>query len=327
MRGIPSHGAMLIPVYVARLRDGGVSPRPRGEVVHDRGAVAVIDAGNAFGQLTGEQAIGLAVEKARAFGVGVVTVRHAFHFGGAFRYALAAARAGCVAIVAANTRPMMPAPGGADPVVGNNPLAIAAPVAGREPLLLDMATSEAAMGKVRLAAQAGREIPPTWGAGADGRPTTDAAEAVAGMLLPTGGPKGFGLALLLDVLTGVLSGGAFGAGVNGIYRDTVTPNDCAHLFVAIDPAFFGDPEEFAARTAALADGVLASRTAPGADRVVLPGQLEDERAADAGREGVPVDETVLAELERVAAEVGVELAPRPAAGALAGAAAGPDATA
>jgi LDH2 family malate/lactate/ureidoglycolate dehydrogenase len=189
-------------------------------------------------------------------------------------------------------------------------LAIAAPVAGRDPLLLDMATSEAAMGKIRLAAQAGREIPPTPGAGADGRPTTDAAEAVAGMLLPTGGPKGFGLALLLDVLTGVLSGGAFGRGVNGISRDTVTPNDCAHLFVAIDPAFFGDRDEFADRVAALAGDVLASRTAPGVERVVLRSQLEQERAAEAARRGVPVDGTVLAELERVAAEVGVELPPR-----------------
>jgi LDH2 family malate/lactate/ureidoglycolate dehydrogenase len=130
------------------------------------------------------------------------------------------------------------------------------------------------------------------------------------MLLPTGGPKGFGLALLLDVLTGVLSGGAFGQGVNGLYRDTATPNDCAHLFVAIDPAFFGDPDAFAERVATLAGDVLGSRTAAGVERVVLPGRLEHERAVLAAREGVPVDATVLAELERVAAEVGVELAPR-----------------
>jgi LDH2 family malate/lactate/ureidoglycolate dehydrogenase len=109
-----------------------------------------------------------------------------------------------------------------------------------------------------------------------------------------------------------LSGGAFGQGANGIYRDTVTPNDCAHLFVAIDPAFFCDLDEFADRVAALADRVLASRTAPGVDRVVLPGQLEHERAAEADRLGVPADGTVLAALSRVAAEVGVELPGAPA---------------
>ena len=120
-----------------------------------------------------------------------------------------------------NTRPLMPAPGGAERVVGNNPIAIAVPSDGRRPIVLDMATSEAAMGKIRMAEKAGEAIPGTWAVKADGSATTDPTEAIAGMLLPAAGPKGFGLAFLIDLLCGVLSGGATGAAVQPLYGNAV----------------------------------------------------------------------------------------------------------
>src|SRR6185437_6341977 len=212
MRGIPSHGLMLVPMYAERIGAGSVTTATAGEVVTDLGAIAVLDAKNALGILTGDQAMALAVERARQFGIGAVAVRHAFHFGGAFRYVMAAADAGLVGIAAANTRPLIPAPGGAKAVIGNNPLAIGVPRAGAEPIVLDMALSESALGKIRIAAAEGREIPPTWATDASGVPTTDPQAAIAGLLLPAAGPKGYGLAFMVDVLTGVLSGGAFGAG-------------------------------------------------------------------------------------------------------------------
>jgi LDH2 family malate/lactate/ureidoglycolate dehydrogenase len=309
LRGIPSHGVMLVPMYVERLRAGSVSRAVAAEPVLDAGAIAVLDGANAFGILTGDQAMALAVEKARSFGVGLVVVRHAFHFGGAFRFVQAAAAAGCVGIAAANTRPLMPAPGGARAVVGNNPLAIGVPRAGGsdEPIVLDMALSEAALGKIRLAAAEGREIPPTWASDADGAPTTDPEAAIRGLLLPAAGPKGYGLAFMVDVLTGVLSGGAFGASVRGLYADTATPNDCAHLFIAIDPAAFGDPDEFTARVGELAAQVAASPTAPGVERVLLPGQLEAERHAAASAQGVPLDDSSLRRLRETAEALGVQL--------------------
>jgi LDH2 family malate/lactate/ureidoglycolate dehydrogenase len=236
-----------------------------------------------------------------------VAVRHAFHFSGAFRYVQAAAGAGLIGLAAANTRPLMPAPGGARAVVGNNPLAIGVPVAGGEPIVLDMALSEAALGKIRLAAQEGREIPPTWATDAQGTPTTDPDAAIAGLLLPAAGPKGYGLAFMVDVLTGVLSGGAFGAAVQGLYADTSVPNDCAHLFVAIDPAAFGGADAFAARVGELAAQVAASPTAPGVERVLLPGQLEAERHAAARAEGVPLQASVVDKLREVAASLDIEL--------------------
>lgn len=310
LRGIPSHGTLLVPMYVDRLLAGSVSTRTEADVVLDGGAVAVLDAGDALGVLTGDQAMALAIDKARAHGLGAVAVRRAFHFGGAFRFARSAALQGCIGIAAANTRPLMPAPGGAEAVVGNNPLAIGVPVPAGEPPVLDMALSEAALGKIRLAAQEGREIPPTWATDAEGRPTTDAAAAVAGMLLPAAGHKGYGLALMVDVLTGVLSGGASGAAVRGLYADVAQPNDCAHLFLAIDPAAFGEADAFAERAAALFAEVTGSRRAPGVDTLLLPGQLEAERRERALVEGVTVDDSVLEALAAAAAKVGAELPAR-----------------
>lgn len=306
-RGISSHGAMLVPMYVDRIRTGSVSLREAADVVLDAGAVAVLDAGHALGQLTADQAMALCLEKAGRYGVGTVVVRHAFHFGGAFRYVQSAAAAGFIGLAAANTRPLMPAPGGASPIVGNNPLAIGVPVPGRAPIVLDMALSEAALGKIRLAAQDGRPIPATWATDHSGTPTTDPVAAIAGMLLPAAGPKGYGLALAVDVLTGVLSGGGFGSKVKGLYADVSVPNDCAHFFLALDIAAFGAPEGFGQRVAELAAEIAGSPLAPGVDRVLLPGQLEAERHAAAGHDGVVLDATVLAALRDTAAEVGAEL--------------------
>ncbi|MFI5706360.1 Ldh family oxidoreductase [Kribbella sp. NPDC051620] len=306
-RGIPSHGVMLVPMYVARIRDGSVSTEEMGAVVADWGAVATLDGRHALGQLTGDHAMGLAVAKAERFGIGAVTVRHAFHFGGAFRFALAAAEQGYIGIAAANTRPLMPAPGGAAPVVGNNPIALAAPVPGRVPIVLDMAMSEAALGKIRIAAAESRTIPVTWGTDADGVPTTDPAAAIAGMLLPAGGPKGYGLAVLVDVLTGVLSGGAFGAGVSGLYADTSVPNDCAHFFLALSPAAFGVGDQFGDRMGAFADAIAASPLAPGSERVYLPGELEAIRYEQARGQGVRLEPAVRAALTAVARDLGVDI--------------------
>lgn len=308
MRGVSSHGVMLVPMYVERLRAGSVSTRTEAEVVADSGALALLDGGNMLGQLSGDQAMSLAIEKADRYGVGAVLVRHAFHFGGAFRYVMQAADAGCIGIAAANTRPLMPAPGGAAAVVGNNPIAFGIPCGGGEPLVLDMALSEVSLGKIRLAAQEGREIPATWATDADGVATTDAEAAIDGLLLPAGGHKGYGLALVVDILTGVLSGGGYGSHVKGLYADTAVPNDCAHAFLALDVSALGDGDDFAGRLADLVGQVTNSPRAPGVERVLVPGQIEAERFAAAESTGVLVDAGVLDRLCSTAAELDVALA-------------------
>jgi LDH2 family malate/lactate/ureidoglycolate dehydrogenase len=308
LRGLPSHGSHLVPVYVERLRQGSVSTRTDPKVLVDAGGIAVLDAGHALGVLTADHAMALATEKAREYGVGAVAVRHAFHFGAAGRYARAAARAGFVGIATANTRPMMPAPGGGHPVVGNNPVAIGVPTLDHhEPLVLDIALSAANIGRIRLAASNGNGIPDGWATDAAGLSTTDPATALAGMLLPAAGHKGFGLALMVDVLAGVLAGGGYGERVNGLYADTAVPNECGHFFLALDVAAFGDIDGFATRLADLEASVTAPPYAPGVDRVLLPGQRSAERLRDAVRRGVAVDQGVLARLRDLAADLDVPL--------------------
>jgi LDH2 family malate/lactate/ureidoglycolate dehydrogenase len=307
--GVASHGVLLVPMYIERLRAGSVSPATEARLVHGHGAIAVLDAGHMLGQLSADQAMRLAVERAWAYGVGAIAVRHAFHFGVARRYALQAARAGCVGIAACNTRPLMPAPGGAERLVGNNPIAIAFPAAGEAPVVADLALSEVAMGRIRLAALEGRPIPPTWAADADGRPTTDPAAAIAGMLLPAAGAKGFGLAFLIDLLCGVLSAGAWGERVQPLYGDRAVPYDCSHFFLALDAAAFRPRAEIEREVEAAAARIRASRPAPGTTAVMAPGEPEWRRR-QAGRSAgdfLDVPRAVFDELVATAASLGIPL--------------------
>lgn len=283
LEGVASHGVMLVPMYVERLRAGSVSTRSSGEVVSDRQAAVVIDAGNALGQLTARQAVELAVERAASFGMATVAVRNAFHFGTAGRYARMLAEQGFVGIVMSNTRPLMPPPGGAEAVTGNNPLAIAVPSSGTFQPEVDMALSAAAMGKIRNAAAAGKPIPAGWATDRDGAETTDPNAAIAGMLLPAAGPKGFGLAFIIDLLCGGLSGGGIGGEVRPLFGSLDQPYNCANLFIAIDVGHFGDAETFRARADAAAQAASSVRRAPGVDRVFAPGELAyDARARSGG---------------------------------------------
>jgi LDH2 family malate/lactate/ureidoglycolate dehydrogenase len=235
-------------------------------------------------------------------------VRHGFHFGTAGKYALQAAGAGCIGIVMCNTRPLMPAPGGAERVVGNNPIAIALPTAGEIPILLDMATSEAAMGKIRLAEKAKESIPPTWAVTAQGMPTTDPGEAITGMLLPAGGAKGFGLSFLIDLMCGLLSQGATGSQVRPLYGDFSVPYDCSHLFIAIEAAHFCDTDWFRQQAGAAAEHIRAGARAPGVERLFVPGEPEwRRRQQSAGN--VQLQPSVIAMLMRFANELGVTNAP------------------
>ena len=304
LEGIASHGVMLLPMYVERIDKGSVSRASAGQVVSDRGGAIVIDAGNALGQLTSRQAVRLAVERAREIGLAAVAVRNGFHFGTAGRYARMIAEQNCVGVVLSNTRPLMPAPGGAEALVGNNPVAIALPSAGEFPAEADMALSATAMGKIRLAAAAGARIPGDWAVDSEGRPTTDPAAAIKGMLLPAAGPKGFGLAFVIDLLCGGLSDGAVGAEVRPLYGDPGEPYRCAHFFLAIDAGYFPPGERFAERVRDQAMRVSASKRGAGVERVYAPGELV--WATRLASDGVcRLDAATVRSLRETAARVGV----------------------
>ena len=306
MEGVASHGVMLVPMYVERIRRGSVSLQVAGEIVSDRQTAIVIDAGHVLGQLTARQAVDLAASRAQQFGMAAVAVRNAFHFGAAGRYARMLADRGCIGIVMCNTRPLMPPAGGAVPVTGNNPIAIAAPADGAFVPEVDMALSAAAMGKIRNAAAAGQAIPLGWATDKEGADTTDPKAAISGMLLPAAGPKGFGLAFMIDLLCGGLSGGGIGEQVRPLFGSLDEPYGSANLFVAIDVGHFAELSTFKARVQTVVESTSHVRPAPGAGRVFAPGELA-YHARTMAQGWCSLATPTLTSLQQTAASLGVAI--------------------
>lgn len=300
LQGVASHGCMLIPMYIDRLRAGSVNPRPSITVVEDRPSLLVIDADHGLGQVSSARAVDMAMERAGRTGVGMVAVRHAFHFGtGAFWSCRIAAR-GMIGAAMSNTRPLMPAPGGSERLIGNNPLSFAFPAAEGEPLVVDMATSSSAMGKIRNAERQGLSIPEGWATDKDGRPTTSPTEAIAGMLLPAAGPKGFGLAVMIDLLCGGISGGSIADQVQPLYGPADRGYDCAHWFMAIDAGqMLGD------RAASVACRIRQSRRAAGVARIYAPGDLEREQREN-HQFSISIEPALMSQFDKVADTLGLE---------------------
>ena len=305
LEGLPSHGILQSEVYLERLKRGSVSPRDAGEVVLDRDAVAVLDAHHMLGHLSSRQAMALAVDKAKRYGLGAVAVRNGFHFGSAGLYVQQAAEADCIGMVLCNSRPVMPAPGGAQKLVGTNPIAFGIPTPD-VPVIVDMATSAGTVGRLRVAKKAGKPIPEGWAVSANGEPTTDASIALDGMLLPMGGAKGFGLALVADMMSGLLASGAWGDAIGGLHTDLDRPFGTSHLFVAFDIGHFRPIADFLGEAGRATARVRNSTPAPGHDRVYYPGErrFNTRNASD----GMVRIEPVLANgLLRRAGELGVDM--------------------
>ena len=312
--GVPTHGCMLVPLYLERIIAGSVNAEADIQVVSDSGTMVVLDARNALGQLSSIYSIDLAIARAGVHGIGLVATRHAFHFGRGAPYARRAAEAGLIGVALSNTRPLMPAPGGSNPAIGNNPVSVAIPRAGHPPVVVDLALSETSMGALRVAAASGLDIPPTWATDSAGNVTTDPEVALGGMLLPSGGHKGFSLALVVEVMTSVLAGGAVGPRVQGLYGDRSVPYDCSHFFAAVSPAASGDPSGFAERMEELCGWItgpgdrLPGDRLPG-DRLPgtrLPGDRSRMAAEEADRSGVPLYPSVVEDLRRIGGQMSVD---------------------
>jgi LDH2 family malate/lactate/ureidoglycolate dehydrogenase len=304
-RGIHSHGLMRLPIYVERMEKGYVKKEAVITVETDRRGTAVLDGHFSAGQIVATKAMDMAIEKAHEYGISAVSVKNSNHFGIAAHYALKAASQNMIAIVMSNTAPLMPPTGGAEKVLGNNPLAIAAPSNGKNPVLLDMALSNVALGKIIFAKNKGIPIPEGWGVDNNGRPTTDPVAVLdGGFILPVGGPKGFGLALMVELLTGVLSGGDFSKMIPSMY-DLSQKQSISHLMIAIDISFFMDVERFKSLSKDLESYVKNAVRAPGVEELFLPGEIEFGVEDKRMMSGIPVSEGVLEELNKLAHSLGV----------------------
>jgi LDH2 family malate/lactate/ureidoglycolate dehydrogenase len=297
LQGVPSHGVRMLPGLLRALADGRVKAAPNIRPLRELGATCLLEGDNGPGRYVACQAMDRAVESARRFGAGVCLAIRTSHWGRAHNYAVRAARQGMVGICTTNGMPCMAVWGAKGRVIGNNPLAIAIPRGeGEDPVVLDMAMSRAAVGKVGTCLREGRAIPDDWGLDAMGRPSSDPKAILEGAVVPFGGHKGAGLALMLELLTAALAGGAFGNEIEAGDRSGLDPDSCK-LFIALNPEAFGGREVMAGRVndyLAYLGGV-AAETAP----FTWPGQRGWTARAANLQLGVPLHAEIVSQLAAV----------------------------
>jgi ureidoglycolate dehydrogenase (NAD+) len=291
--GVSTHGVKLLPGYLRRLRGGGARPQGRPHVTSEGPAWALVDGDSALGAIIGVFGMKTAIAKAQTAGIAYVGVRNSGHFAAAGYYALMAARQGLVGLAVANDTPSVVAPGARQAVIGTNPFSYAIPAAKHPPILLDMAISTVAGGKVYQARMLGRPIPDNWIVGLDGRPTTNAElYPDQASLVPAGGYKGFGLGLLVEMLSGLVSGAAVTYGVASWMAGTDEPTHHGAAFIAIDPAVFGPRDDFFERVDALIDEIHATPAVEEVERILVPGDREFEHQRRAQRDGLTLQSDV-----------------------------------
>jgi LDH2 family malate/lactate/ureidoglycolate dehydrogenase len=285
-----------VPGYIAALRDGSINPTPALALAVDDGPRATVEGDNGMGQVGANRTMDLAVERAVEYGIGAVGIRQSRHCGAMAYWAMKAIPANCIGIATTNAGLNMAPSGGRDRIVGNNPVAIAVPTNRPWPMVLDMATSVVAGGKLDVAAIRGQKIPFGWATDRDGNPTDDPVAARKGLLLPVGGPKGYGLAVMLDVLAGVLTGARFGGGLG--------PTGSGQFFLVIRVDGFLPISEFKERMDGVIDQIHGSALAPGSDRIYVPGEIEDLTARARRNEGIPLEEAIVRDLNALLANLG-----------------------
>ncbi len=302
LRGVDTHGFQRLPLYVERLLRGENNPAPRLRVLKESPASLVIDADNGLGQLVCHRAMALAIEKARGSGLAVAALRNSNDWGCGAYYPTMAAGAGFVALCTTTSVPTLAPYGARTRLLGNNPIAFAAPRRDAPPIVLDMALTPVALGKVMRAQAEGGPIPEAWGfLDRDGRPTTDPQAALRGIIPAIGGYKGTGLSIMLNVLAGILPGGYHSAAVDVGKR--------GQFFLVISPDLFGDAETFHAQIEDMVRQIKSSEPLPGVDEVFLPGELERRRYNERiGRAAICYPPSVIVALRNLGERIGIEFA-------------------
>jgi len=310
LRGSDTHGVIRLPLYVRRLLAGGINAAPNIQVISESASVALIDGDNGMGHLVMRFAAETAIAKARQFGVAWVGARMSNHAGPAALYAtmpLAHDMIGIYLAVGSNNH--LPPWGARENLLGTNPLAVAIPADDEPPVVLDMAPTVAAFGKVRLKAQRGEEMPIGWMIGRDGKPLTDPKRADEGFLLPIGDYKGYGLSLIVGLLAGVLNAAAFGREVVDFVKETGKPTNTGHAMVALSVEALAPPEQFKRQVDIAIRTMRAAERLPAVERIWLPGEQSHIKRLDRSKNGVPMPKPLRETLDAVAQDLGIEPLP------------------
>ncbi len=298
LRGIDSHGVSRIPIYVERIVRGLTNTRPDVRVVSESGGAVVLDGDNGMGQVVLQRAMQLALEKLPHQSTVSIAVRNSNHYGSGAYFARRATEHNAAAFIYGNAPATMAAWGGSERFLGTNPYTFAVPAGSNDPIVLDMATSVVARGKIILADQLGQDIPVGWAVDAEGMPTTNASDALAGSVLPFGGPKGYGIALMVEIMAAMFSGANSGPAVGDLYDNLEERQGVGAFLTLTDITAFQPLEHFAARMDALV-AALKATAAPGSE-VLMPGEIEQRNANTRLGSGIPLPPTVVAALEAIA---------------------------
>lgn len=305
LRGTHSHGVIRLPFLVDRLLQGGANGNPQIRVENEAPGTALLDGDRALGALTATRAMELAIEKAATQGIGFVTARNSDFIGTCAHYAMMALPRNMIGIAWTNGFPGMTPWGGRSNTIGNNPIAFAAPSLSHGPIVLDMALSVAAGGRIRLAAKNQEKIPPDWLLDSEGQPTDDPAALTAGGALLPLGYKGYGLAVFGEILCGVLTGSRILSEIPAWFKDTDSAIGNGHLHIAIDIARFVDPEAFKLRIDGMVSLLKATPLMPEVREILLPGERAWRTQQQQERDGIPVPAPVAADLLALAQRLGV----------------------
>lgn len=295
LRNVGSHGLVRLPVYASRLRAGIVKATPAIEVTARYPSVALVDGDNGLGPVVGALAMETALRLAATNGIGFVCARGSNHFGSAAFYVEKAVRQGYIGFATSNAPPNMAAYGSRERFLGTNPIAVGIPAGEEKPLVFDASSSVVARGKIILAAHRNQPIPLGWALDPEGKPTTDAHQALAGAVLPFGGPKGSAISFIVDILCGVWTGASFGLHLNTLENLTARQN-LGHVFAAFKTDLFLPPAEFGRRMDEILRMLKAAAPAPGVASVLAPGELERAAEAQNRKLGIPLSAEVVEQL-------------------------------
>lgn len=299
LRGVDSHGVLRTAAYLTRIQNGAINTKPNMQFVKGERAMQVMDADGASGYTAGRVAMEKAIDLAKEYGLGMVLVRNSNHFGAAALYAQMAVDAGMMGFATTNVKPGVTAPGAAGNVVGNNPFAVGIPTYNDFPFMLDMALSVVAGGKLKMAIAKGEKIPMDWATDKDGNPTDDPQVGFDGYFLPLGGFKGLGIAHAIDILCGVMTGGAFQNHIKNMFKDPTDPSQTCHMFMVMDLTKLMGEDEIRERMVEYREYVRSIQTVSG-HPLILPGELEAASEAKRTAEGIPLPEAVYLELKNLA---------------------------
>lgn len=305
LEGIDTHGVSRLPIYLTSIQSGRINARPTIKVDRTAPGLANVDGNNGLGQLVGVRSMQVAISLAGEAGIGAAATKHSNHFGASSYFCKMASSCGMVGMAFTNTPSGIPPWGGKQAYFGTNPIAFSFPGV-EQPVVIDMSSSTVARGNIILAAKEGRTIPEGWAIDSQGRPTTDARAALDGAVLPMAGPKGYAMALAVEILSGILSGSAYGPRVGWIYDESTGPVDIGHFFLAVDINRLMPLPQFLGRMDHMTREIKDSPRAEGVNEILIPGERRTRSAVKRSAEGIPVSRQLLDELNKLALDFGVK---------------------